>query len=281
MPHTERILAEQSYAEDKKYKIKSTGQRSPEHESEDEIKHDLKENSIGKASLIEATLFSAEKQLNSENNFEIIDKLTDRDGASQELGKKFQIFIDKMGSKNIIHNNSAKDLIEGSATVLFLSCARIKKITSELIENEKLSQKINNLLLRLEKRGDAFSQKLLESREKQQRLMEEKIIKKQKLETNQDAVINEFKILNDYFNLLTNKDFEAVEKEELGTELGFLKNHLIRKKIKDIGYKITDKKEYAAIERGVENEIKMLRSRDKNKYIALIKKFSQNEKINN
>lgn len=68
-----------------------------------------------------------ENSLSRPENFAVVDKVIQKEGASQELTEKLEDFSDKLGSKVVAEENSVEDVMRNFQTSLFGFVERIKK----------------------------------------------------------------------------------------------------------------------------------------------------------
>jgi hypothetical protein len=187
MPHFETI-AEEAYRVDKKYNIKTCGQKGAEEEDESALEKDLMEDSAEKASIKDLLIDNLNTQLNLSENYKILDEIVG-ESVRTNLSRKLIVYtkrlLDDHNKKNIVPNNSVKDIVNNLGDALFLDISRLKKTEMG------------------------------------------KIIKKggvEKKEEHKKYILKEFMALDDYIAMLLSND--SFERMELADPFGYMKKQI-------------------------------------------------------
>lgn len=106
--------------------FKLGGQRNNDRSSEKSLHKEMRENSTEKANL-SGLLDEMVGKLSLPENYKTIDEAVGEDGASVNLANKIWAYTEKLGSKRIIPNSSAKDFLFSQDVTILGWVERVKK----------------------------------------------------------------------------------------------------------------------------------------------------------
>lgn len=167
-------------------------------EDEKGLKKELKEDSFGKASMMEILVDRLVGELSRSENYKIINNVLGEEGAAQELADRLWKYSEKLGSKHIIPNNNAYDMFM-NLYAPFLGL--LHTLDNKIKKFEKI------------KYNKSDKEEYEELKGKCEKL-------KNSIENCKKGIIMGYNNLKNYLNLLeNNKKFETAE---LNSKLGYL-----------------------------------------------------------
>lgn len=183
MRNFEKIIEDKGHLGEAKAAELASAQRNISRVDEKSLVKEMKENSIGKASMLELLTDRLVGQLSLPENYKIIDEAVGEEGASQELADRLWKYSEKLGAKTISLNNSVRDVL-GNLEVTLMGFVK-----------------------RAQKKG---------------------------LEKYKEEIAGLFKNVKDYVSLLENENYIRFEKDELGSQLGFLSGKMEKEKLENL-----------------------------------------------
>lgn len=183
MRNFEKIIEDRGHLGEAKAAELASTQRNISRVDEKSLVKEMKENSIGKASMLELLTDRLVGQLSLPENYKIIDEAVGEEGASQELADRLWKYSEKLGAKTISLNNSVRDVLGNLEATLM------------------------GFVKRAQKKG---------------------------LEKYKEEIAGLFKNVKDYVSLLENENYARFEKDELGSQLGFLSGKMKKEKLESL-----------------------------------------------
>lgn len=136
MRNFEKIIEDKGHLGEAKAAGFASVQRNISRVDEKSLVKEMKENSIGKASMLELLADRLVGQLSSPENYKIINEAVGEEGASQELADRLWKYSEKLGAKTISLNNSVRDVLGNLEATLLGIVKRAQKKGLEKYKEE-------------------------------------------------------------------------------------------------------------------------------------------------
>lgn len=136
MRNFEKIIEDKGHLGEAKAAGFASVQRNISRVDEKSLVKEMKENSIGKASMLELLADRLVGQLSSPENYKIINEAVGEEGASQKLADRLWKYSEKLGAKTIFLNNSVRDVLGNLEATLLGIVKRAQKKGLEKYKEE-------------------------------------------------------------------------------------------------------------------------------------------------